>query len=90
MIKNGSTYTFYFDGRYVGSNSWNINWSSSYGNVYIGYADNNQIDILYLRLSNGIRYTKDFIGNTPIDDLFYTVKEKDNEVYGLKTNNGGE
>ena len=92
MIKNKNIYTFYFDGRYVGSKTDSIGWSFSNSNFYIGYANESQLDILYLRLSNGIRYSQEFIKKTPIDDIiyFYSVKEKDNEIYGLKTNNGGE
>ena len=71
------------------SRSYNPN--TTYGSAgLVLNRDGRYYDMLYFRVSNGIRYSKEFIGNTPIDDIYWTVKEKENDIYGLRTNSDGE
>jgi len=83
LIRNSNvSFSFFLDGKNLGTYSWSYGVTMSNFNFSDGMYYH-QFDIMYIRVSKGIRWTEDFIGGTPIDDLFYTVKEKDNDAYGL-------
>lgn len=90
-IRNGNNNIFYLNGKYVGSIYYNPN--TTYGGAGLVLNRDGRCrcyDMLYFRVSNGIRWSKEFIGNTPIDNIYWTVKEKENDIYGLRTNSDGE
>ena len=88
-IENNSLFKIYLDGKFILSGTHDISFVSHIGFSLscILYESNNTRPLIHLtnyRVSKGLRWTDDFVGQTPIDDARYTIKEYNNEVYGIK------
>lgn len=86
--ENNSLHKVYLDGRkileYTYALQSNITFaiciSSNWNNTFPSLC------VLNYRVSKGLRWTEDFVGRTPIDDVRWTIKENNDNMYAMKSN----
>ena len=85
-IENNSLFKVYLDGKKILEYTRSIGSDSIFA-IYIQANWNGTVPsvcILNYRVSKGLRWTKDFEGQTPMDDIRWTIKENNDNMYGVK------
>jgi len=80
-IENNSLFKAYLDGKKILQYSRSISSPTTLA-VYT------RIYIFNYRISKGLRWTEDFVGQTPLDDVRWTIKESNDNIYGVTKKKG--